>query len=121
MNAYLREAGFYSDAAASDDENPGMRWAGREVKSFLREADVLLPFLRRIALVPEEVLGDLVQNDKTGASEMELEENDELVVTEEALARIWDNFLAYVAAAKQPWASLEGDTDEYHKARAVDF
>eukprot|EP00965_Chrysotila_dentata_P067811 2243877-Pleurochrysis_carterae.AAC.1 len=34
---------------------------------------------------------------------------------------MWDNFLAYVIAAEKPWASPENDTDEYRKARAVDF
>eukprot|EP00965_Chrysotila_dentata_P235441 6200755-Pleurochrysis_carterae.AAC.1 len=42
VKAYLRDAGFYSYDAAADDENPVMRWIGREVKRFLREADVHL-------------------------------------------------------------------------------
>eukprot|EP00965_Chrysotila_dentata_P102452 3382062-Pleurochrysis_carterae.AAC.1 len=52
----------------------------------LREADVHLPFLLRIASVPDEVLGNLVVNGKTSAAKMELEEDDELGVTEEELA-----------------------------------
>eukprot|EP00965_Chrysotila_dentata_P065465 2169615-Pleurochrysis_carterae.AAC.1 len=64
--AYLRDSAFYSYDAAADDENPVMRWIGREVKRLLREADVHLPFLLRIASVPDDVQGELVQNKKTG-------------------------------------------------------
>eukprot|EP00965_Chrysotila_dentata_P081019 2674273-Pleurochrysis_carterae.AAC.1 len=39
VRAYLKEAGFYSYYAAADDENPVMRWIGREVKGFLAEAE----------------------------------------------------------------------------------
>eukprot|EP00965_Chrysotila_dentata_P148683 4909792-Pleurochrysis_carterae.AAC.1 len=30
VKAYLRDSGFYSYDAAADDENPVMRWIGRE-------------------------------------------------------------------------------------------
>eukprot|EP00965_Chrysotila_dentata_P155066 5123699-Pleurochrysis_carterae.AAC.1 len=63
-----------------------MRWIGREVKRFLREADVHLPFLLRVASVPDDVLGDLSVNQKTGAAENNLEEDDELGVTDKELA-----------------------------------
>eukprot|EP00965_Chrysotila_dentata_P121719 4023803-Pleurochrysis_carterae.AAC.2 len=112
--AYLRDAGFYSYDAAADDEKPVMRWIGREVLRFLHEADVHVPFLLRIASVLHEVLGELYVNERTGAAEMELEEDDELDVTEEELAAeadevpqmmehagMWENFLAYVEAAER--------------------
>eukprot|EP00965_Chrysotila_dentata_P050343 1667747-Pleurochrysis_carterae.AAC.1 len=59
VKLYLRENGFYSYDAAADDENPVMRWIGREVKRFLREATVHLPFLLRVAAVPDSVFGNL--------------------------------------------------------------
>ena len=60
MKAYLRNAGFYSyDAAAADEENPVMRWIGREVKRFLAEADVHVPFLLRVAAAPPDIMGDM--------------------------------------------------------------
>eukprot|EP00965_Chrysotila_dentata_P096838 3200496-Pleurochrysis_carterae.AAC.1 len=65
---------------------------------------------------------------------MELEEDSELGVTDEELAQeesevpqmmqhaeMWDHFLSYVMAAERPWASPEDDTDDYRKARAVEF
>jgi len=56
VKAYLRNAGFYSyDAAAADEENPVMRWIGREVKRFLAEADVHVPFLLRVAAAPPDM------------------------------------------------------------------
>ena len=56
MRNYLRVSGFYSyDAAAADEENPVMRWIGREVKRFLAEADIHLPFLLRVAAAPAEM------------------------------------------------------------------
>ena len=49
---YLREAGYYSYDAASDDEDPVKRWIGREVRRFLTEAHLHLPFLLRLAAAP---------------------------------------------------------------------
>ena len=45
VSKYLKEAGFYSYDAAGDSDDPVKRWIGREVKRFLHEADVHLPFL----------------------------------------------------------------------------
>ena len=43
---YLRVQGFYSYDAASDDDDPVKCWIGREVKRFLLEAHIHLPFPR---------------------------------------------------------------------------
>ncbi|KAL1507208.1 hypothetical protein AB1Y20_008058 [Prymnesium parvum] len=46
---YLKAASFYSyDAAADNSENPVMRWIGREVKKFIADAPIHLPFLLRL-------------------------------------------------------------------------
>ena len=59
---YLKAAGFYSyDAAAADEENPVMRWIGREVKRFLAEADIHLPFLLRVAAAPADMDADMAE------------------------------------------------------------
>jgi len=76
---------------------------------------VHVPFLLRTAAVPDNVLGELVVNNMTGAAEMELKEDEELGVTDEDFAaeamelpqmmqhaEMWDNFLAYVATAAKP-------------------
>ena len=52
---YLKKAAFYSYDAAADDEDPVKRWIGREVKRFLEEAHVHLPFLLQLAAAPPEV------------------------------------------------------------------
>ena len=50
---YLKSCGFYSyDAAAAEEENPVMRWIGREVKRFLAEAHIHVPFLLRVVAAP---------------------------------------------------------------------
>eukprot|EP00965_Chrysotila_dentata_P117360 3878902-Pleurochrysis_carterae.AAC.4 len=36
-------------------------------------------------------------------------------------AGMWDHFLECVEAAERPWASPDADTDDYRKARAVEF
>eukprot|EP00965_Chrysotila_dentata_P189616 6173412-Pleurochrysis_carterae.AAC.2 len=36
-------------------------------------------------------------------------------------AEMWNNLLAYAFAAETPWTSPENDTDEYRKARPVEF
>ena len=132
---YLKKAGFYSyDAAAADEENPVMRWIGREVKRFLAEAHIHVPFLLRVAAAPAEMTPDMaaMANDK---GELELEEDDELNLgqrTPEELrkeqaeepdmmqnAERWDNFLALVAESNRPWASPSEDSDAYREGRAV--
>ena len=36
-----------------------MRWIGREVKRFLAEADVHVPFLLRVAAAPPDMMADM--------------------------------------------------------------
>lgn len=123
--------------AAADEENPVMRWIGREVKRFLKEADIHLPLLLRIAAAPADMDADMASmvND---AGELELEEDEELNlgdhegVTEEDLqqeeqeepammeaARKWDHFFELVAESNAEWAAPDLDTDEYREQRAV--
>ena len=130
-----------------------MRWIGREVKRFLKEAHIHLPFLLRVANAPPDLIGGMVDAPTdgeclficsahdasltpapfaSGDGAFELEEDDELNVTEEELAaeeeevpqmmahaQMWDNFKAFVDAAEEPWAKPEDDTDDYRKMRAV--
>ena len=71
---YLKAAGFYSyDAAADDGENPVMRWIGREVKRFLAEAHIHLPFLLRIAAAPPDHLHEDMGSMLNDEGEFELE------------------------------------------------
>ena len=56
---YLKVAGFYSYDAAAEDENPTMRWIGREVKRFLAEAHIHIPFLLRVASAPPDVAKEM--------------------------------------------------------------
>lgn len=56
VKKYLKAAGFYSYDAAADDENPVMRWIGREVKRFLKEAHIHLPFLLCVASAPADMV-----------------------------------------------------------------
>ena len=55
MRNYLKEKGFYSYDAAADDEDPVSRWIGREVKRFLAEAHIHLPFLLQLCAAPPEM------------------------------------------------------------------
>ena len=59
---YLKKAGFYSYDAAADDEDPVKRWIGREVKRFLQEAHIHLPFLLQLAAAPPEVCEAAAEN-----------------------------------------------------------
>ena len=52
---YLKAAGFYSYNAADVEEDPVKRWIGREVKRFLSEAHIHLPFLLQLAAAPPAV------------------------------------------------------------------
>eukprot|EP00965_Chrysotila_dentata_P059368 1969947-Pleurochrysis_carterae.AAC.3 len=66
-------------------QDPLMRWIGREVKHFLREAAVHLLFIVHVAAVPDSVFGTLVENQATGEAEIELMEDDKLEPTAEEL------------------------------------
>lgn len=133
---YLKAASFYSyDAAADNSENPVMRWIGREVKKFIADAPIHLPFLLRLVAAPnlDADMAEMANED----GEMDLQEDDELHLGEPSAediaaeaeaepammraADVWDNFLALELEARREWATPEADTDEYRKQRAVAF
>ena len=58
MRNYLKAANFYS-YDATEDENPVMRWIGREVKRFIAEGYIHLPFLLRVAAAPPDLTEDM--------------------------------------------------------------
>lgn len=131
VSKYLKAAGFYSYDAADDTDDPVKRWIGREVKRFLHEADMHLPFLLTLSscetdVAPEtedmlnddgdeemDLSGDDFEPDET---EVEQEEKEESLL--ERNASRWDRFLSWVRAIETTW---ESDTDEYRKARAVEW
>ena len=107
-----------------------MRWIGREVKRFLAESHIHLPFLLRVAAAPPDLVEDVA--DVNGEGEIELEEDDDLNVTAEELAAeereepdmmkaagYWDNFLSLVHEMNEPWVAPEDGITEYRKGRAV--
>ena len=128
----MREAGFYSYDAAADDEDPVKRWIGREVKRFLVEAHIHLPFLLRLAEAPVELVPDSVQEFMNAAGEEEMQvDDDEFAPTEQEVndekaeaptmmkhAEMWDNFLDWVRFMQEDW---ESDSDDYRKGRAVQW
>ena len=108
-----------------------MRWIGREVKKFLAEAHLHLPFLLRVAFAPAELVPEVVAGVVVGAQGLEMDSDSddsagsdqedseaEQVGGLEAAAQYWDNFLALVAALQRPWDA--DDTDEYREERAVE-
>ena len=127
---YLKSCGFYSyDAAAAEEENPVMRWIGREVKRFLAEAHIHVPFLLRVVAAPPDMDDDMASM-MNEAGVLRGEEEDELNLAQcepspEDLrgegvdeptmmqhAGIWDSFLAMEAEAQREWADPDGNTDE---------
>ena len=126
---YLEEAGFYSYSADDDSDDPVKRWIGREVKRFLHEADLHLPFLLRLAAGQIDVCAEtLAATNERGEEEMDVSDDDfeptEEEVAEEAArtpllaqnALRWDQFLEWVRDIQAAWLS---DTDAYRKLRAV--
>jgi len=120
---YLREMGFYSYDAADEGDDPVKRWIGREVKRFLHEADIHLPYLLRLA-------AGRIDRDKDdeGTGGLDLDDDDfeptaEEVAAEAGLpsllednARRWDEFLEWVRGIELPWVE---DSDDYRKYRAL--
>lgn len=53
---HLVNNGYYSYNSLSTEEDPVKQWIGREVKRFLAEAHVHLPFLLRVASAPVDVV-----------------------------------------------------------------
>ena len=129
---YIADVGFYSYDAASLDDDPCSHWIGREVKRFIKEAHLHLPFILQIAAAPAEVVAEMAAcANADGEQEMEDDDEyaptDEQVAAEEALeplmmenAARWDRFLAYVRAISAPWPQDEGDTDAYREGRALE-
>jgi hypothetical protein len=128
---YLRAAGFYSYDAADDGDDPVKRWIGREVKRFLHEADIHIPFLLSLSSRPMDCTADTAAcRDAAGAEEMDLSD-DEFAATEEQVAQEaareprvmlnagrWDRFLEWVRAEEVPWTE---DSDLYRKGRALQY
>ena len=128
----MREAGFYSYDAAAEDEDPVKRWIGREVKRFLVEAHIHLPFLLRLAAAPLDLVPDSVQEfmNDDGTEDMDVDGDDFAPTDEEiqaeekaeptmmAHADMWDRFLAWVRNVQEPY---ERDDDDYRQKRAVEY
>lgn len=71
-------ANFYSYDAASPDEDPVKRWIGREVKRFLEEAHIHLPFMLQLASAPADIFDDVAEEfdactNSDGAQTMEVD------------------------------------------------
>eukprot|EP00965_Chrysotila_dentata_P205210 6182821-Pleurochrysis_carterae.AAC.3 len=119
---YLRNAGFYSyDAASAQEEDPVKRWIGREVKRFLQQAHLHLPFLLRLAAAPPDMCPDMQQLfNEEGEIGMDIDEEDEYAPSAEELheeeqeeplmmtnADRWDRFLEFVKEIQRPWTTEE--------------
>eukprot|EP00966_Prymnesium_polylepis_P093014 2153033-Prymnesium_polylepis.1 len=128
VREYLKAAGYDSDEAASDEDDPVKRWIGREVKRFLHEADVHLPFLLGLASARIDTDPETEGHFNAAGEEMMDISDDEDAPTEEEVAaeqsreplvltnaKRWDDFLDWVRDDELPWTD---DSDEYRKARA---
>ena len=129
---YCKAAGFYSYDAASEDEDPTKHWIGREVKRFIEEGRIHIPFLLQIAAAPADCCTETAEftNDN---GELELDDDDEFDPTPQQIAaeekeeplmmrnaQRWDNFYAMVDALSKPWPQGDADTNEYREGRAVE-
>ena len=128
---YLSESGFYSYKADDESEDPVKRWIGREVKRFLHEADVHLPFLLRLASGAIDACAETLESTNSdGEEEMDVEDDQFEPTPEEVAqeaARVpllaknairWDEMLQWCRDIETPWAE---DTLEYRKHRAVQY
>ena len=59
VRKYIVSKNFYSYNAADENEDPCKRWIGREVKRFLQEAHIHLPFLLRMANAPADLVNEV--------------------------------------------------------------
>jgi len=132
MRRYFKDAGFYSYDAAPEDEGPTKHWIGREVKRFLEQAAMHLPFLLRLASAPAVCIAEMAEcTNEEG--EQEMDDDDEYEPTAEEVAQEepeepvmmqdaarWDRFLALVDTLQAPWPQGDKVTDEYRKSRAVE-
>ena len=106
-------------------------WIGREVKRFIDEAHLHLPFLLQVAAAPADCIPEMEQfTNDDGDQEMDLD--DEYAPTdaeiqheeeEEPLmlnnAERWDRFLDLVRQLQKAWPQGELDTDDFRKGRAL--
>lgn len=130
VRSYLKSAGFYSYQADADEADPVKRWIGREVKRFLHQAHLHLPFLLRLSACPPDMCEERqAELDDDGCEAMDEDDEfaptaDELAAEEEAEpdmmrhAQKWDNFLEFVWLIEKPW---EQDDDAYRKQRALEY
>lgn len=131
VSHYLKAAGFYSYDAADESDDPVKRWIGREVKRFLHEADIHLPFLLSLSSgqidVCEETAAatNAAGEEEMDVSDDEFEPTEEEIAAEAARAPLialnadrWDRFLSWTREIEQPW---EADTDKYRKERALQW
>ena len=56
---YFKNAGFYSYDAASVDEDPVKHWIVREVKRFIEQSHLHLPFLLHLAAAPIDYIPEM--------------------------------------------------------------
>ena len=128
---YLKEAGFYSYDAADEGDDPVKRWIGREVKRFIHEAHLHLPFMLRLSSGQIDVCDETAAHtNAAGEEEMDLSD-DEFAPTAEQIAAEkarepllfknasrWDRFLDWVRGIETPWGE---DTDAYRRMRALQY
>lgn len=108
-------ANFYSYDAAPDEQDPVKRWIGREVKRFLEESHIHLPFLLQLAAAPADILDDLASGFTNAAGEETMDYDSDYAPDAETLAAeereeslmcanatIWDHFLSLVRAIRAP-------------------
>ena len=131
ISKYLKDMHFYSYDAASLDDDPVSHWIGREVKRFIDEAHLHLPFLLQIAAAPADCVAAMAAcANAEGEQQMEYDPDyaptAAEVAAEEKLeplmmvnATRWDRFLDYVHEISREWPQGEADTDEYRKGRAL--
>ena len=128
---YLKAAGFYSYDAADESDDPVKRWIGREVKRFIHEADLHLPFLVRLSSSEIDVCAETAAH-RNAAGEEEMDVSDDefepsaaeiaAEANKEPLVLLnasrWDRFLAWVRDIEVPWTE---DTDTYRRGRAQSY
>jgi len=129
---YCKAAGYYSYDAASEDEDPVKHWIGREVKRFIEEAHLHLPFLLQLAAAPADCVPEMAAM-ANADGEQEMEYDDEYAPSPEEIeqeeqeeplmmrnADRWDRFLCLVRLLQRPWPQGAADTDFLRKERAVE-
>ena len=129
---YCKAAGFYSYDAASVDEDPVKHWIGREVKRFIEESHLHLPFLLQLAAAPADCVPEMAAM-ANAEGEQEMEHDDEYAPSAEDIAQEeqeeplmmrnadrWDRFLSLVRLLQRPWPQGAADTDFLRKERAVE-